>query len=288
MRSIYFLLIAGTLLFSWGCSQSKNRPSSVTVSILPQKYIVDRISGGKLHVAVMIPPGHSPATYEPTTKQLQTISNSPIYLRIGHIAFEKTEMPKFASINPSMKIADTSAGVKLISTDGENHHGHDHRGIDTHLWLSPRAVKQVARNCAVALSDIFPDKKEIFSNNLAILLRDIDDLDNKITQILKNKQNSKFLVFHPAWGYFARDYSLHQIAIETEGKEPNPEHIRKIIDIARRNNIRTIFIQKQFPTRWAESIARDINGKVVKLDPLAPDWLKNMYKIADAFSNELK
>ncbi len=281
--------VAFLLFLAAGCSPSPQKNNvTVTVSILPQKYIVDRITTKSIGVTVMVPPGHSPATYAPTSRQLQSLSASPLYLRIGHIAFEKTEIKKILSVNPKMKIVNTSRNIDLIRPAKKGMNDHHHRGVDPHVWLSPRAMKKIARATALALGETFPEKKKLFDKNLSVLLRDIEKLDREITANLKKTRERRFLVFHPAWGYFARDYNLTQVPIETEGKEPSPRQIQNIIRRAQSLGISTVFIQKQFPTRWAAAIARDLKGRVVRLDPLAPDWLENMKTISATFKRELQ
>ena len=96
------------------------------------------------------------------------------------------------------------------------------------------------------------------------------------------------MAFHPAWSYFAREYGLEQLPIEVEGKAPNPANLKKIIDIARKENIRIIFVQEQFDTNSARAVAAEIGGQVVKIDPLGLDWLENMRRIAQTLGDALK
>jgi len=260
----------------------------ITVSILPQKYFVERIAGGgdnlDFDIHVMIPPGHSPATYAPTPQQMKALSHCKLYFRIGHIPFENAWMKNISSNNPHMKIIDTSVGVDLIETgeaEDELHQVHHHHaGIDPHIWLCPRAVKIQAKHILDAVIEIDRENQEFYKENYRLFLLDIDRLDREIKALLEKCRGRKFLVFHPAWSYFAREYGLEQLPIEVEGKAPNPANLKKIIDIARRENIRIIFVQEQFDTHSAGAVAAEIGGRVVKIDPLALDWLDNMKKIA--------
>jgi zinc transport system substrate-binding protein len=270
----------------------------ITVSILPQKYFVHRIAGGgdnlDFDIHVMIPPGHSPATYAPTPQQMKALSRSKLYFRIGHIPFENAWMKNISSNNPHMKIIDTSVGVDLIETGEaeddlhQEYHHHDHAGLDPHIWLSPRAVKIQAKHILDALIEIDRENREFYKENYRLFLMDIDRLDREIKAVLEKCRVRKFMVFHPAWSYFAREYGLEQLPIEVEGKAPNPANLKKIIDITRRENIRIIFVQEQFDTNSARAVAAEIGGQVIKIDPLALDWLANMKKIAQTLSDALK
>ena len=294
LKSIMLALALG--LIAMACGGTAERPLKgekpvVTVSILPQKYFVGRIAGDRFDIQVMIPPGHNPATYAPTPRQMMRLAQSKIYFRIGHIPFEKAWMDNIASTNPRMKIVDTSRGVQLIRADGHHHQHGDLDSmdrVDPHIWLSPRAVKLQVQNIFSALAELEPQKQRLYRQNLAAFRQDIDGLIKNNEAILKELSGRKFMVFHPAWSYFARDYRLEQLPIEMEGKEPNPTGLKDLIDRAKGEGIGVIFVQKQFNTHNAEAVAREIGSRVVQIDPLAEDWLANMNEMAVTFKEALK
>ena len=290
MKKISFSLMIFLAIFSSACKAPTPKGEIVTVSIVPQKFFVDRISGGDFSVMVMIPPGHSPATYEATPAQLRQLSQSALYFRIGHIPFEAAQMDNLRAVNRAMKVVDTSAGIQLITGEPEKehgHHGHDHGGIDPHVWLSPEGGKVIARHIFQALAILKPKRKEVYKKNYETLLRDIEELDQESRKILAPKRGREFIVFHPVWTYYGRHYGLKQVPLEIDGKEPGPSHIRAVIDLAKKKNIRAILVQKEFSTHYGEAIAKDIDGKVIVLNPLAENWLDNMKKIALTFKNIL-
>ena len=296
-RSFAFLLASFLLL---SCSNSFRDHHSetpvITVSILPQSYFVKRIAQEKWSVNILIPPGYNPATYEPTSGQMKILKRTKLYFRMGYLPFETGFMENLKQINKGMKIVDTSEGVPLIFQDSHSHarsiSSHDRngsvRGVDPHIWLSPVSVKIISRNILDALINQDPENRDFYYVNLNQFMKDIDDLDRDIRSILSHRKRKKFMVFHPAWSYFAREYGLTQIPIEIDGKHPKISSLKHIIDIARKEDIRTIFVQKQFDTHSARTIAREINAKVILLDPLAKDWMNNMRHIANALANSLK
>ena len=105
---------------------------------------------------------------------------------------------------------------------------------------------------------------------------------------LRGGKNSSFLVVHPAWGYFARTYQLHQIPIEMGGKEPNPRELAYLINFAKKQRIKVIFSEPQFSPRIAEIIAEQIHGKVASVDPLALDWEDNLKNVATVIGKALE
>jgi zinc transport system substrate-binding protein len=278
-----------------GCGGSKRVSDTISVSILPQKYLVQRITGDIYKVSVMVPPGQSPESYEPTPLQMKDIGRSLIYFRTGYIPFEASQMDRIAAVNPAMRVVDTSAGIDIIRSEPEEHEkgktekeDHHHGGIDPHLWLSARNMKISARIMLSALKEADPGHAALFIENHKKLEEDIDRLDAELSVKLKPLRGKSFICFHPAWTYFARDYGLKQISIEYEGKDPSPAHVKKVIDHAGRENIRAIFIQREFPAALAEALAKDIRGKVLQMDPLSADWLDNMRAMGNAFFSELR
>lgn len=287
----------GIVLLMLSCNSDPSITNSdvfqLTVSILPQKFFVNRIAGNRWKITVMIPPGHNPATYEPTVSQMKNLTGSSIYFRIGHIPFEGVWMKTFINLNPQMKVVDTSAGIELIQTHHYHHHSNqedrhnESTGVDPHIWLSPKSVKTIAKHIYENLAEADPPYQSVYLDNYQKFLLEIDRLDMEVKQSLKDASGKKFLVFHPAWSYFARDYMLIQIPIETEGKHPKPADLKKLIDVARSEDIRFIIVQKQFDTHSAEAIMKDINGQVIRLDPLAENWSSNLKTIAKRLKNSL-
>lgn len=289
-----FLFISVFFVSLIACStKTKETEPVVTVSILPQKFFVNQIAGNWLNVNVMVPTGSSPATYEPTPKQMQSVSNSKLYFAIGHIGFEKAWMNKFKSINPKMKVVDTSKDLALIEEkdlhsdcDHDHNHSHSHDGYNPHIWLSPQLVKTQAQSIFKTLANEYPEKEILMKSNLDAFLQKIDSTINSLSKSLADLEDRTFIVYHPVWSYIAKDYNLNEISIEFNGKEASPKKLKQIIDIAKEKNIRMIFVQKEFDASQAESIANEINGKVILLNPLDYNWFEIMHEFSDAFINQ--
>lgn len=292
----------------------------VTVSILPQKYFVEKIAGDKINVNVMVKPGFSPATYEPKTSQMKKLSNSIVYFGID-VPFEDTWLSKFQNANKSMLIVHTSDGIKKLKMQEHSHHDeekhedekkhehdeehehekhedehekhedeekHEHTGLDPHVWNDPLSVKIQAKNIYETLSKVDSENKLFYKKNYEAFLIELDSLHKKIENILKPHKNKAFMVFHPAWGYFANRYSLEQVAIESEGKEPKPKELVELIKDAKEHKIKIVFVSPQFSQKSAVTIAKSINGKVIAIDTLSLDWDNNLVKTAEIIANTYK
>ena len=265
----------------------------VFVSILPQKYFVKRVGGDLVDVFVMVLPGASPATYEPKPNQLAALSRAKIYFAIG-VPFEKVWLKKLAAYNPQMSIVHTEKDIEKRSLASHVPDGADFQKEkpreedceseetkDPHVWLSPPLVMIQARSILMALLELDPTHRTVYEANYKAFMMELLEIDAEIRNIFWGQpRGAAFMVFHPSWGYFAEAYGLKQIPIEVEGKEPKPAEIQAIIEIAKEENIKVIFVQPQFSTKRAEIIAKAIGGHIVFADPLAEDWANNLRETA--------
>lgn len=254
----------------------------VSVSILPQKYFVDQIAGDLVQVNVLVPPGSSPHNYEVLPSQMKDLSKSKVWLQIGLLTFEDAWKEKFAEINKGLSIVNCSESiVPLAGSECEDEGGeHDHSGAyDPHVWLAPEEVKTISKNILNALKSSLPENAAIFEENYARFAAKIDSVSAQIERQLAPLQNRNILIFHPALGYYARQFKLTQIPLELDGKEPSPKHMKEIVDLAREQNIHVVFIQKEFDSENALQLAHEIGGEVMIIDPLEYNWEKQLLDI---------
>lgn len=281
MKIRIFLIVLSILMlvsvisgFARGQKEPYQDKVQIVVSISPQTYFVEKIGGDKVIVSIMVPPGANPATYEPRPGQMKELSHARMYVRIK-VPFENAWMDKISAANKNMLIVDSTMGIERIG------------GKDPHIWLSPGLVKIQVENIYSGLVQVDPENKEIYIQNKKTFLKEIGVLDRELAQTFEKVKDRKFMVFHPAWSYLARDYGLKQIPIEIEGKEPSAAEMANLIETAKSNNIRVIFVQPQFSSESAETIARQIGGKVVFVDPLAGDWANNLRIVAKTLAQAL-
>jgi zinc transport system substrate-binding protein len=266
-------------------------PLAVAVSILPQKYFAERIGGDAVRVTVMVPPGADPHSYEPRPKQMTELAASAVYMAIG-VDFERAWLKRLTGANAGLRVVRTDEGIPKRSMAPEPGHrsGHAHGAgePDPHIWLSPPLVKTVARNFLQALAAADPAHRQGYEARCAEFLREIDALDAELKTLFADRRGTRFIVLHPAWGYFADAYGLEQVAIEIEGKDPKPAQLQELIRGARARGITAVFVQPQFSPRTAELVAREINGRVIPADDLAEDWAANLRATAQRLHAALK
>jgi len=272
-------------------------PLPVMVSVPPQKYFVGKIAGPLAEVHVMVTPGADAHTFEPKPSQMAQAAKAKLYLA-QRVEFELTWLPRLVKTNPQLLVVDTLEGVELLpmAAGHEKEHGklgtkekHSDKETDVHTWTSPSLVKIQAGAIARALAKADPDNRLIYEANLKVFLSELDSLDIQIRAALTGVQTgAEFLVFHPAWAYFARDYGLKEEAIESGGKEPGPRKLKEIIEHAKDSRAKAVFVQPQFSRKAAQTVADAIGAKLVEADDLAEDWGKNILLVAKVLGDALR
>jgi len=286
-------LLALFLIFFTSLAIAK---TNVIVSITPQKTFVQKIAKDLVDITVMVAPGSSPHAYEPKPSQMMALSKADIYFSIG-VEFEKVWLERFKSQNKNLSIIDTSANVQKMAISADHHHEehhehedheeHIHTGLDPHTWVAPKNVAIMAQSIYESLVKIAPQNTKEFKKNLAIFLQEIASTDQQIKNTLKDlPKDSKFMVFHPSWGYFAKAYDLEQVALEVEGKSPQPKKIIEIIKEAKEERVKVIFTQPEFSDKSAKIIAQESNVKVQKISPLNPKWSENLIYMAEKIAGK--
>jgi zinc transport system substrate-binding protein len=281
-----------------GASEVKSGSKvKVFVGILPIAYFVERVGAPYVEVSVLVGPGQDPHTFDPTPKLVRKLAEAQVLFKLG-FPFEETLSKKIAASFKNLRIVDLQQGIQLRAmTDEEEHsHGHGHKGkhahtsaeMDPHTWLDPRLAKTQAKTIADTLIQIDPDHREDYEKNLKELQADLDTVHERLANVLAPLKGKSFYVFHPAYGYFGETYGLKQIAIQLGGKEPTPRQLARLIESAKGDGVRVVFVQPQFSKKSSDNLAKAINGAVVPLDDLAGDYLKNLLEMAAKIESALR
>lgn len=251
------------------------------VTILPQAYFVERVGGSHVSVGVMVGPGQSYHSYEPTPRQIADLSEAQVYFTVG-VPFERALVEKVRSTNPHLIVIDTRNGIRLRATAdhcGDESHDHGDEG-DPHVWLDPKLVQIQAATIAEALTRLDSQHAAEYAANRRAFQADLDATSTRIARELAPFKGREFFVFHPSFGYFGDAFGLKQLAVEESGKEPGGSELARLITRAREAGVHTIFVQPQFASHSAQTVASEIGGDVVAIDPLARDYLANLDDMA--------
>ncbi len=282
MKRISIILVS--LIMISGCTGSKEHTGRevITVSIEPFRFFVSAVAGKDYEINVIVPPGASPATYEPSPAVIKSVSDSKMMIIDGYLGFEMAWMDRILGLNKDISLLQLAGSQDLISAGSHRHGDITHyTGVDPHFWISPARAKLIASDIRNFLIENMPGDSVLFNNNYLKLDSLITETDRYVREILPDSLNLSFMIFHPSLSYFALDYGLEQIAVEAEGKEPSPSELKKFIDTGREKNIRAVFVQREFDRKNAETIAKEIGAITVVIDPLSNDWVGAVREIAE-------
>ena len=281
-RAIYIFIVSLVVLSLFGCSTVKDNVDQdkliVAVSIVPEQTFVEAVAGDLVNVITMIPSGSSPETYEPTPLEMEKFSDADVYFAIGVPTEETNILPNAQGMNIVMlneEVAKTYPNLML----GDE--------ADPHIWLSIKRVKLMITLIADELGRLDPDNQATYQQNAETYIASLDDADVTIRGLLADYVGSKFVVYHPAFGYFADEYGLEMFSLEEEGKEATPQHLQEMIDLAKSENIKVIFYQSEIDSSQSEAYAEEVNGIATQLEPLSGDYINNLIKMASTISEAL-
>jgi zinc transport system substrate-binding protein len=280
-----------TSIFAGGSNESSDE-TIIAVSILPQSYFVERISEGSVNPLVLVGPGQNPHSYEPSPRQMADLSKASAWILSG-TNFETALLPKIKSLYPNLKIVDGTEGVTFRHLeDHDDHeienHDDDRIELDEHTWLGRDAAKILALHVYETLENINPENADLYRNNYENLIKDIDDEFDSLQIALAPLKGTSVFVYHPSFGYFFDEFGIVQEAVESGGKEPSPRQVTELINKAKAENVKVIFVQAEFPVDTAKTIAATLTAEVVPMDVLAADWLANIRFMGDSLIKGLK
>jgi zinc transport system substrate-binding protein len=277
------IILSGMLLF--GCSNNeqenvKEDKPIIAVTIVPEQTFVEAVCGDLAEVVVLVPPGNSPENYEPTPMIIEKFSKASLYFSIGVSTEEANILPKATDIK-TIALQDEVALIYDDRTFESNER-------DPHIWLSPKRVKVMIEVISREMGKLDVANKETYEKNAKAYIEQLDELDKEIKESLDGVQNKKIIVYHPAFGYLADDYSLEMYSLEEEGKESTVMHLQEMIDLAKKENIKAIFYQEEIDSSQSKAFAEEIGGKTVQLSPLAADYIDNLKKMAETISEVMQ
>lgn len=283
---VFFLCITVFILcLSTSCHRLDRNVDTITVSIDPLRFITEQITGNDFEIQVLVPPGSSPETYEPTSAQMMQTAHSKAYIEIGLLDFEINLEQAIRENMPQVTLIKSSDRVPLLAEHcGHTHNDEEHvHGVDPHIWLSPTRLKIIAENIYNGLSAIYPDSLK-YKANYSTFCKRIDSLDRSLDTLLTPEKRG-FLIYHPALTYLAADYGQTQISVEVEGKEPSAAYLSRLIDTVKAMEINKILYQKQFDQSTVAAVATELDLTLVAIDPLAENVIENIEYLARLIAN---
>jgi zinc transport system substrate-binding protein len=257
------------------------RKIPVVASILPLGDFCQKIGGKYVDVSVLVPPGASPHTFEPSPTAVAKATEAKVFVYVGAGLDPWAERLLAAERRPGQVVVQAVAGIPLLKDVDEHEHGeasqepeeaehHHHEAGNPHVWLDPLLAENICRSIAQALIKVDPAHKNAYEVNLAMYLGKLQTLDKDIKEVVSTFRHRDYVTFHPAYAYFSQRYGLHQVGVieASPGREPSPGHLQRIIAAIKKSGVKAVFAEPQINSRVADVIAQEAGVKVLILDPL--------------------
>lgn len=283
MKKLLLVCLAAVFSISLiGCKNNITESDKliVAVTIVPQSAFVEAVAGDLVEIITIIPPGYSPGNYEPSALKMAELSKASVYFTIGVSTEDNNIIPELDSIEVVHLETIVSEAYEDLSFDGE--------GRDPHIWLSIKRVKVMVQAIADKLAEIDSENATTYLANATTYINLLTETNETINSTFENLTMNKFIVFHPAYQYFATEHGLDMIPLEEEGKESTPQHLTEVIDLANQYNIEHVFYQVEIDSSQVESFADEINATIVELDPLSGDYINNLLTMANKIREGLR
>ena len=293
------LIITALLLLTLVNLSAGAAETTVAVTIVPQVEMVEAIAGERVEVVEMVPKGFSTANYSPSPSEMRAFSEASIYFSIGVPADMQNILPR-AEERSDLEVVKLFERVEAKyphryfgeedeqNIEHDDGHGHSHAGgRDPHIWLSPARTGYMVDIMRDELIKILPEYETEFKENADQYLKKLAAADQKNRELLSDYKGEAILVYHPAFGYFTDHYGLEMLSIEKAGKEPGPQHLQEIIENAKEHGIKNVFYQAEIDSTKTRAVAEELGGEIVKLNPLAENYIENLKVLAEQMASEL-
>lgn len=295
MKKVTLLFLCLVLAVAFcACAENLDRQTdkiTVAVGIVPEATFLEKVSGDLVNIVTLIPPGNSPANYQPTAAEMQALSDAAVYFAMQTPTEEANILPKVYDFNKNIIIVNLRDSVSktypLRTIDGHEYSDEHVQSADPHIWLSPKRAAVIVQTIAVELSRLDEQNSKTYMDNAQKYIAELNELDEEIREITEGLENKSFMLYHGAYGYFADDYGLKMISLESDGKPATAAGMQSVIEQAKTESITTVFYQTEFDDRQARTIADEIGGTVLKAAPLSPDYIESLRNFANALKEQV-
>lgn len=263
MKSLMLTAIAGISLAVQAAELD------VWCGIPPLTSVVRAVGGERVQVQSLMNSTQDPHIWSPTPKAVAGIQAADLFFTVG-MPFEQIVAQKLVEMNSGLRVVNTAADLDTAS--------------DPHVWLSLPNLSAMADAVRKGLAAADPAGEAVYRRNYAAYQQRLEAGHVKLQRKLAPLRGRTFYVYHPVFGYFARDYSLQQGVVELDGKSPSPKDLLALVNRAREEMVRVVFVQPQFNQRPAKIIADRIGGAVIAIDPLLENPVEVLTQAADTLT----
>ncbi|HLO03885.1 MAG TPA: metal ABC transporter substrate-binding protein [Symbiobacteriaceae bacterium] len=266
-------LLAGALALALaGCGAATQSTDSSKVKVAVSFYGLEEwtkiVGGDRVQVTNLVPPGVEPHEWEPNPSELKTLEQAKAFFYVG-AGYEHWVDQTLTAIGKKDLVAvEASHGFALLESGAhEGETGHDHGGLDPHIWLDPQGAIQMVKAVRDGLIQADPAGKAIYTTNAEAYMAKVEGLDQKFAAGLKSCKSDEIFVTHEAYGYLAHRYNLHQHAVLglSPETEPDPKTLAELIKVAKAEGVKVIFTETVASNKLTEVLAKEVGARTLTL-----------------------
>lgn len=277
-------LLLGIGLLASSCQQGEQRSTrlQIATTIAPAAQVITEIADSLVTVTTLLPQGNNPENYEPTPQAIQALASSAAYFYMGDLGFERSWVERIHTMQPALQLVRLDQD--LVGS-AHLHNGNPTNLHDPHYWTSIRGLRSMGKSIYSSLCRIDTMHRAQYDAGYQRFIQRLEHVEHTIKEQLSDIPSRAFVIYHPSLSEFAEEYGLKQLVIEQDGKEPTPQHIQALIEEAKKLGVRVVFIQQEFDSKLIESIAKELDTRMVVINPLGGGWEEQLLLITRALSD---
>ncbi len=261
LKCLIYIIINCNIAFAQQSTSKQTSPIKIITSIASINFFIQEIAKDNAIATNIIPKNKDAESYEPSFNIMNLITKSDMFIGIG-MPFEKIWLPKIQSANTNLKIL-------LIQ---------EKLGKDSmHIWASLENAKEIAKIIAESLYELDYENEKFYKQNLGLLLKKIESTQISILDTIKQMPHKQFIVYHPILDSFADEYGLDELSLQQHGKKYGISDMLNLIKKGKKLQIKRVFSEHN--NKDIQTLAREINARVVIINPIHEDYLNNMESI---------
>ena len=151
--------------------------------------------------------------------------------------------------------------------------GHDHLGLDPHVWLDPMRAVAMVEAVAAKLAELDSEHAGAYRENAAKTVADLKALDAAIRRHLARLAAKPFITFHDGYSYFVERYGLNQVGKLTVRPEQRPgaASVAALREAVAAKGVICGFSEPQFDAATLQNLAGDAGLRIGTLDAIGAD-----------------
>ncbi|MBL6965983.1 MAG: zinc ABC transporter substrate-binding protein [Anaerolineales bacterium] len=234
--------------------------------------VVSQVGGEHIQVAVLLPVGADPHSFDPTPQDVAKMADADIIFANG-VGLEAFLDNLIESAGAAERVVYLDEGIELLAragdTDEHEDEGHEDENGDPHLWTDPNNVIVWTHTITRTLNELDPAHATAYSENADAYAAELMELDAWIREQVAQipAENREIITDHTLLGYFVDEYGFNQVGAIVPGyssmAEPSAQELAQIEDAIASLGVQAIFVGNSVNPTLAERVAADTGVQLI-------------------------